>query len=307
MRHAVCFFCRRHDVLCVLVDTLDLVASLTILKTMILDAISIVILKCFYVNCLRKKRKQLRFNKKIMKLFKFALAVLLLAVIVMAAFVAAEEAAEKKDDDNKHDEKKENNNDNNDDNQKAVAADAASPSKLRSVAKRSIFQACRKDIERLCMAGGSDGEKKPLKGDEAHQARRKSLRNAASCLDEKKDEVKEESCSAWLDARAKCFDDVENACPRFTEKAARKTVDPADPKTKERSRGRKMMCLRTVSADVLSEKCRESDFYRAIIGLRRFHKKAGSKSGGLFGGKSKGAEGKSNEVKSIAKKMAEDK
>jgi hypothetical protein len=138
----------------------------------------------------------------------------------------------------------------------------------RPGAKRSIFQACRKDIESLCMK--ADDSKGADKGD-----RRRALRNAASCLETKKDEVKDESCRAWLNARDKCFADAETACPAL--------VKGDDDKAKAKGatdRGRRMMCLRQAPADKFSTECTQSDFFKAIIGMRRFHKAGANKKDG---------------------------
>ncbi len=168
-----------------------------------------------------------------------------------------------------------------------AAAAAGSGAAVAAKRKRSIFQACRKDIEKLCVDS--------KKGDE----RRASLRNAAVCLEEKENDVQDETCKAWLSARKVCFADAEKegVCPGVGENDKEKKVG----KEAFQKRGRVMMCLRSVDSEKLSEDCTKSDFYKAIVGLRRFHKKSKGKSGEKSGD---GKKEKENLAK-LAKKMSE--
>lgn len=173
------------------------------------------------------------------------------------------------------------------------AADVTFSAGKRIRTKRSIFQACRKDIERLCVD--------TKKGDE----RRASLRQAAQCLEEKESEVQDETCKTWLKARSVCFADAEKegVCAGVSESATGGGgKDKKDKKEKfvggnevAAKRGRIMMCLRNVASEKLSDECTKSDFYKAILGLRRYHRQIRKEQG----------DKKQAKLKDIADKMAQ--
>jgi hypothetical protein len=151
-------------------------------------------------------------------------------------------------------------------------ANGANTAGVVGLRKRSIFQACRSDITKLCMggAGGKDGGKDAAA---AAAERRMSLRNAATCLESKESEVEDAGCKAWLGARRRCFADAEKdgVCPGLASPAPGDAKESDSDKRAALQRGRVMTCLRTVASEALSRECTQSDFYRAIAGLRRFH------------------------------------
>ena len=165
----------------------------------------------------------------------------------------------------------------------APRAVAASPLLARALLggrKRSIFQACRTDIEALCMA-------KPKEGEDAAHARRMSLRTAAQCLEDKTDSVKDATCKSWLAARAACFKDTEQegvcASPKAGGNADHNAMKKAAGALPARSR--MMICLRSADSAKLSSECSGSDFYKAIVGLRRFHRNSKSAGNGKAEGR----------------------
>lgn len=115
--------------------------------------------------------------------------------------------------------------------------------------------------------------------DKRGEERRSSLRKAAACLEEKADEVKDETCKSWLTARQTCFADAQkdNICPTSSSSSESSGLGKkllGKENTAAQNRGKVMMCLRTVGSEKLSAECTNSDFYKAIIGLRRFNKQS---------------------------------
>ena len=91
---------------------------------------------------------------------------------------------------------------------------------------RSIFQACRKEMKRLC-AGNMN----------------------LACLVEKKSNITDQQCEAWLDARAACLQDVKTA----------KCQLPF------------LQCVVKIPEKDLSAACKDSDFYKSTkLRVRRF-------------------------------------
>ncbi len=139
--------------------------------------------------------------------------------------------------------------------------------------KRSIFQACHKDIDALCL--------KPAEGKKLLDppTRRRRMKEAASCLDENQSEIKEETCKAWIKARSVCFADAEKEGVCDSDPKYKERIDGGKKKGKELSpedavrlkRMATMYCLRTLDSSKFSTECSSTDFFKSIVGLRRFH------------------------------------
>ena len=94
---------------------------------------------------------------------------------------------------------------------------------------RSLHQACHRELIALCP----------------------SKKEMAKCLDSHRDEIKDEVCKRWVDARRLCYKELEgqSMCKGM--------------RTRE--------CIRKAKEDLLSEQCRESEYFQSIRLSRMVH------------------------------------